>query len=88
MSQHFVNPKNDSEESLPRMLFLESQDVRPRLTVSLSVPRPQVALIIRVMHLKGVKLEELKGSTHEGSGEEGIIPIFLSKPMSPSFSPR
>ena len=72
-------------ESLPRILFLESQDVCPRLTVSLSVPRPQVALIIRVMHLKGVKLEELKGKHPRGQWGEGIIPIFLSKPVSPSL---
>ena len=48
-------------ESLPRIGFLESQDVRPGLTVSLSVPRPQVALSIRVIHFRGGELEELKG---------------------------
>ena len=48
-------------ESLPRIGFLESQDVRPGLTVSLSVPRPQVALSIRLIHFRGGELEELKG---------------------------
>ena len=48
-------------ESLPRIRFLESQDVRPGLTVSLSVPRPQVALSIRLIHFRGGELEELKG---------------------------
>ena len=40
------------------------------MTVSLSVPKPQVSLSIRVMHIRGEEFEELKGKpTHEGCGE-------------------
>ena len=73
------------EESLLRIVFLEPHDVHPALTVSLFVPRPQVALSIRVMHLRGGELEELKGKCPRGQWGEGIIPIFLSKPVSPSL---
>jgi len=38
--------------------------------VSLSVPKPQESLSIRVMHFRGGEFEELKAEpTHEGSGE-------------------
>ena len=63
VSQHFVNPKSDS---CPENFH----DVHPGLTVSLSVPKPQVSLSIRVMHVRGGEFEELKGKpTHESSGE-------------------
>ena len=40
------------------------------MTVSLSVPKPQVSLSIRVMHVRGGEFEELRGKpTHESSGE-------------------
>ena len=51
----------------------------------LSVPKPQVSLSIRVMHFRGGELEELKGKHPRGQWGEGIIPIFLSKPVSPSL---
>ena len=81
----FLNILSTQEESVPRIIFLEPHDVHPGLTVPLSVPRPQVALSIRVMHLRGGELEELKGKCPRGQWGEGIIPIFLSKPVSPSL---
>ena len=64
-------------ESLPRIGFLESQDVRPGLTVSLSVPKPQVSLSIRLIHFKVGALEELKGKhSNKTSGERG--PFLVS----------
>ena len=37
------------------------------------------------MHFRGGELEELKGKCPRGQWGEGIIPIFLSKPVSPSL---
>ena len=57
--QHFVNPCPEN-----------FHDVCPEFTVSLSVPKPQVSLSIRVMHFRGGEFKELKGKpTHESSGE-------------------
>ena len=64
---------------------IQSHDVCPGLTVSLSVPKHQVSLSIRVMHFRGGQLEELKGKHPRGQWGERTIPIFLSKPVSPSL---
>ena len=37
------------------------------------------------MHFRGGELEELKGKCPQGQWGEGIIPSFLSKPVSPSL---
>ena len=67
------------EESLPRIVFLVSQDVCPGLTVSLSVPKPQVSLSIRVMHFRVGALGELKGKhSNKTSGERGMF-LFSSQ---------
>ena len=66
-------------ESLPRIRFLESQDVRPGLTVSLSVLKNQVSLSIRVMHFRVGALEELKGKhSNKTRGERGMF-LFSSQ---------
>ena len=65
--------------------MIQSHDVCPGLTVSLSVPKHQVSLSIRVMHFRGGQLEELKGKHPRGQWGERTIPIFLSKPVSPSL---
>ena len=53
--------------------------------MSLSVSKPQVPLIIRVMHFRGGELEELKGKCPWGQWGEEAVPIFLSKPLPPSL---
>ena len=44
-----------------------------------------MSLSIRLMHFRGGELEELKGKCPQGQWGEGIIPSFLSKPVSPSL---
>ena len=52
--------------------------------MSLSVPKPQVSLGIKVMHFRGGELEELKGKCPWGQGGKETVLICLSKPVPPS----